>query len=80
MQVHLGAGTILRHHAPHFLPHFVSPHWKSGSGPLLLGEMLLYNELHKFKVNVKPLDVSHVMWSELRSAVSECKCPIMGPF
>ena len=26
------------------------------------------------------MDISHVMWSELVSAISECKCPIYGPF
>lgn len=42
-----------------------------------LVDMLLYR--HKFKVNVKPLDVSHVMCCELLSTVSERKFPIYGP-
>ena len=29
---------------------------------------------------MKPLDISHVIWSEIRSAVSERKCPMYGPF
>ena len=34
----------------------------------------------KEKNTQQVLDVSHVMWSELRSAVFERKCPIYGPY
>ena len=45
-----------------------------------LVDMLLYYEFHKFKVKVKPQHFSHVMWYELRSVVSQHKCPIYSPF
>ena len=45
-----------------------------------LVDMLLFCQ-HEKKANTgQSLDISHVMWSELLSAVSEHKCPIYGPF
>ena len=43
-----------------------------------LVDMLLICEKEKNTEQV--LDVSHVMWSELHSAVMERKCPIYGPY
>ena len=45
-----------------------------------LVDMLLFCQHEKEASTGESLDISHVMWSELLSAVSERKCPIYGPF
>ncbi|KAM3214128.1 hypothetical protein ACQJBY_066516 [Aegilops geniculata] len=45
-----------------------------------LVDMLLFCQHEKEASTGESLDISHVMWSELVSAVSERKCPIYGPF
>ena len=45
-----------------------------------LVDMLLFCQHEKEANTGESLDISHVMWSELLSAVSEHKCPIYGPF
>ena len=45
-----------------------------------LVDMLLFCQHEKEANTGESLDISHVMWSELLSAVSERKCPIYGPF
>ena len=45
-----------------------------------LVDMLLFCQHEKDANTGESLDISHVMWSELLSAVSERKCPIYGPF
>ena len=45
-----------------------------------LVDMLLFCQREKEQNTGESLDISHVMWSELLSAISERKCPIYGPF
>jgi hypothetical protein len=45
-----------------------------------LVDMLLYCQHEREHPTGEPLDISHVIWSELISAISERKCPIYGPF
>ena len=45
-----------------------------------LVDMLLFCQHEKEASTGESLDISHVLWSELLSAVSERKCPIYGPF
>ena len=45
-----------------------------------LVDMLLFCQHEKEDKTGECLDISHVMWSELLSAISERKCPIYGPF
>ena len=45
-----------------------------------LVDMLLFCQHEKEANTGESLDISHVMWSELLSAISERKCPIYGPF
>lgn len=45
-----------------------------------LVDMLLFCQHEKEANTGESLDISHVMWSELLSAMSERKCPIYGPF
>ena len=45
-----------------------------------LMDMLLFCQHEKEENTRESLDISHVMWSKLVSAISECKCPIYGPF
>ena len=45
-----------------------------------LVDMLLFCQHEKEESTGDSLDISHVMWSELVSAISECKCPIYAPF
>ena len=45
-----------------------------------LVDMLLFCQREKGQHTEESLDISHVMWSELLSAISERKCPIYGPF
>ena len=45
-----------------------------------LVDMLLFCQHEKEASTGESLDISHVMWSELLSAVSERKCLIYGPF
>ena len=45
-----------------------------------LVDMLLFCQHQKGQNTEESLDISHVMWSELLSAISERKCPIYGPF
>ena len=45
-----------------------------------LVDMLLFCQRKKEQNTGESLDISHVMWSELLSAISERKCPIYGPF
>ena len=45
-----------------------------------LVDMLLFCQREKGQNTEESLDISHVMWSELLSAISECKCLIYGPF
>ena len=45
-----------------------------------LVHMLLFCQHEKEANTGESLDISHVMWYELLSAVSERKCPIYGPF
>ena len=45
-----------------------------------LVDMLLFCQHEKEANTGECLDISHVMWSELLSAISERKCPIYGPF
>ena len=45
-----------------------------------LVDTLLFCQHEKEENTGESLDISHVMWSELLSAVSEHKCPICGPF
>ena len=45
-----------------------------------LVDMLLFCQHEKEETTGESLDISHVMWSELLSAISERKCPIYGPF
>ena len=45
-----------------------------------LVDMLLFCQHEKEENTGDSLDISHVMWSELVSAISERKCPIYGPF
>ena len=45
-----------------------------------LMDMLLFCQREKGQNTEESLDISHVMWSELVSAISERKCPIYGPF
>ena len=45
-----------------------------------LVDMLLFCQHEKEASTGESFDVSHVMWSELLSAITECKCPIYAPF
>ena len=45
-----------------------------------LVDMLLFCQHEKEANTGESLDISHVMWSELLTAISERKCPIYGPF
>ena len=45
-----------------------------------LVDMLLFCQHEKGQNTGESLDISHVMWSELLSAISERKCSIYGPF
>ena len=45
-----------------------------------LVDMLPFFQHEKEENTGESLDISHVMWSELLSAISECKCPIYGSF
>ena len=45
-----------------------------------LVDMLLFCQHEKEENTGESLDISHVMWSDLLSAISERKCPIYGPF
>ena len=45
-----------------------------------LVDMLLFCQHEKDNNTGDSLDISHVMWSELLSAISERKCPIYAPY
>ena len=45
-----------------------------------LVDMLLFCQHEKDNNTGDSLDISHVMWSELLSAITERKCPIYAPY
>ena len=45
-----------------------------------LVDMLLFCQHEKEENTGESLDISHVMWSDLVTAISERKCPIYAPF
>ena len=45
-----------------------------------LVDMLLFCQHEKDNNTGETLDISHVMWSELLSAITERKCPIYAPY